>query len=151
MDPNAFFYLADAAERWRTTRLARQALLDYRTSRRGRRRPSRLTMEVRQGELSVKLKELSAAVGYFRHAAAEPAADASVLVRLADAQWRAGELDAARGTLQRALERAPTDPQALVLKRRFGSPSYEGESQRRRPEGTDFRNEATKPTERTEG
>ena len=62
----------------------------------------------------MKLKDFQNAVSYFRRAAAEPAADASVLVRLADVQWRAGEQDAARGTLQRALERAPTDPQALV-------------------------------------
>jgi Flp pilus assembly protein TadD len=78
---------------------------------------------VRLGELSMKLKDYQGAVSYFRRAAAEPAADASILVRLANAQWRAGELDAARGTLQRALERAPADPQALLLKRRFGSPS----------------------------
>jgi tetratricopeptide (TPR) repeat protein len=128
VDPLAFYYLAEASERLGHYQAARHALLDYQAlhgedadARR------RLTMEVRLGELSMKLKEYQEAVSYFRRAAAEAAADASVLVRLADAQWRAGELDAARGTLQRALERAPADPQALLLKRRFGSPSSQGE------------------------
>ena len=78
-------------------------------------------MEVRLGELSVKLNEPAAAVGYFPRAAAEPAADASVLVRLADAQWRSGDKDAARATVLRALEREPADRALLAMKRRYVS------------------------------
>jgi tetratricopeptide (TPR) repeat protein len=123
VDPQAFYYLAEASERLGHYQAARQALLGY-LALHGEDADARqrLTMEMRLGELSAKLKEFSAAVGYFQHAVGEPAADASVFVRLADAQWHAGELQAARGTLQRALERSPADPQALALKRRFGKP-----------------------------
>jgi tetratricopeptide (TPR) repeat protein len=122
VDPLAFYYLAEAAERLGHFQTARQALLDY-LALHGEDADARrrLTLDVRLGDLSMKLKEFPTAVGFFRHAAGESAADASVLVHLADAQWRAGEADAARTTLQRALDRAPADPDALALKRRFAA------------------------------
>jgi Flp pilus assembly protein TadD len=43
------------------------------------------------------------------------------LTRLADAQWRTGDKDSARATVDRALEKDPTDAQLLLLKRRFRS------------------------------
>jgi tetratricopeptide (TPR) repeat protein len=48
-------------------------------------------------------------------------ADISLLVRLADAQAHAGDLTAARGTLARALDRAPTFGPALMLQRRLAN------------------------------
>jgi tetratricopeptide (TPR) repeat protein len=119
-DPLAFYYLADASERLGHFDTARQALVDYQTlhgdepdARR------RLSLAIRLGDLSLKLNEPIAAVAYFQRAAGEAAADVAVLSRLSEAQWRAGDRDAARATITRALETDPTDPQALALKRRF--------------------------------
>jgi Flp pilus assembly protein TadD len=119
-DPLAFYYLADAAEQLGHFDAARQALVDYQTlhgdepdARR------RLSLAMRLGDLSLKLNEPIAAVAYFQRAAGEAAADLSVLSRLAEAQWRAGDREAARATITRALEKDPIDPQALALQRRF--------------------------------
>lgn len=120
IDPQAFYFLADASERLGHFQGARQALLNYQALR-GEEADARrrLTMELRLGDLSVRLDEPATAVGYFTRAAAEPAADAAVLARLADAQWRSGDKDAARATVLRALEREPADRALLAMKRRY--------------------------------
>lgn len=120
VDPMAFYYLADASERLGHFAIAREALLDYQAlhgdepdTRR------RLGQTMRLGDLSIRMKDAAAALTYFRRAIADAPSDPSVLTRLADAEWRTGEFAAARASLTKALERDPSDTQALALKRRF--------------------------------
>lgn len=120
VDPMAFYYLAEAAERLGHVAAARQALLDYQAlhgdepDTRGR-----IGQTVRLGDLSIRMHEPGTALTYFRRALAEAPSDPSLLARLADAQWRTGDADAARASLAKALERDPSDAHALALKRRL--------------------------------
>jgi tetratricopeptide (TPR) repeat protein len=132
-EPLAFYYLAEAAERRQHWDVARQALLDYQAlhgSEDDARR--RVAQSLRLGELSLKLNDPSSAVGYFQLVAGDTENDPNVLARLADAQWRAGQSDAARATVDRGLEREPRNPQLLALRRRFSplKPSPSGRSDR---------------------
>jgi tetratricopeptide (TPR) repeat protein len=122
VDPQAYYFLADASERLGHFQEARQALLNF-VALRGEEADARrrLTMAVRLGDLSIKLNEPATAMDYFVRAAAEPAADSTVLARLADAQWRSGDKAAARATVLRALERQPSDQALLTLRRRYAS------------------------------
>jgi tetratricopeptide (TPR) repeat protein len=120
VDPMAFYYLAEASERLDHFAIARQALLDYQAlhgdepdTRR------RLGQTMRLGDLSIRMNEPATALAYFQRAFADAPSDPSVLTRLADAEWRTGDADAARANLAKALERDPADAQALALKRRF--------------------------------
>jgi tetratricopeptide (TPR) repeat protein len=120
-DPLAFYYLAEASEHLRHWDIARQALLDYQalhgTEDDVRRRAAQL---LRLGELSMKLNDPSSAIGYFQLVAADAEGDPAVLARLADAQSSAGETDAARATVDRALEKDPRNPQLLAMRQRLG-------------------------------
>jgi tetratricopeptide (TPR) repeat protein len=120
VDPMAFYYLADASERLGHFDIARHALLDYQAlhgdepdTRR------RLGQTMRLGDLSLRMNEPAAALAYFQRAAAEAPSDPSVLTRLADAEWRSGDVDTARTNVTKALERDPSDARALALQRRL--------------------------------
>lgn len=120
VDAMAFYYLAEASERLAHFAIARQALLDYQAlhgdepdTRR------RLGQTMRLGDLSIRMNEPAAALAYFQRAFADAPSDPSVLTRLADAEWRTGDVNSARANLAKALERDPGDAQALALKRRF--------------------------------
>jgi tetratricopeptide (TPR) repeat protein len=120
VDPLAFFYLADAAERLGHYAVARQALLDYAVLRGDDDDPRRRSAEsARLGDLSLKMSEPAAAATYFLKAAEHGNGDATLLARAADAQLRAGDRDAARATITNALEKDPTNPLALTLARRL--------------------------------
>ncbi len=118
VDPLAFYYLADAAERRAHFEAARQALLDY-TSLVGddpdaRRRAA---LAARIGDLSMRLADHQTAVAYYERAAVYQN-DVDFLVKFADARLRIGQGNEARVILNRALERDPTHPAAVALKRR---------------------------------
>jgi tetratricopeptide (TPR) repeat protein len=119
VEPLAFYYLADAAERLRHYDVARRALLDYEVLRGdeadARRRS---TYAARLGDLSLRLSEPAAAANYFLRAA--DGTDAVLLARAADAQWRAGDKTAALATAGKALEKDPTSTLALTVQRRAG-------------------------------
>jgi len=118
VDPLAFLYLAEAAERLGHYPVARQALLDYAVLRGDDDDPRRRSAEAaRLGDLSLKMNEPAAAATYFLKAADR--ADATLLARAADAQLRAGDRDAARATITDALEKDPNNPLALALARRL--------------------------------
>lgn len=122
LDPLAFSYLADAAERIGNVPVARGALLDYHALEgdpHDVRRRVRLFQRI--GDLSVRMGEPATAVTWFQRAAtADPAgAEAGLLVRLADAQSRAGDQLAARETVAKALDKEPTNRAALALLRRI--------------------------------
>jgi tetratricopeptide (TPR) repeat protein len=116
VDPLAFYYLAEAGERLGHYALARQALLDYDTLRGDTDARRRTAQSVRLAEFSLKLNEPAVAAAYFLRAA--DAVDPTLLARAADAQLRAGDKDAARATVARALEKDPENQLAQAVYRR---------------------------------
>jgi tetratricopeptide (TPR) repeat protein len=121
VDPLAFFYLGEAAERLGHVAIARHALLDYAALRGdepdARKRSAEAT---RLGELSLRDNDPVAAAAFFLKAADDAGSDAGLLARAADAQLRAGDRDTARGTVARALEKDPHNILALSVLRRAG-------------------------------
>jgi tetratricopeptide (TPR) repeat protein len=119
-DTLAFFYLAEAAERRGHEAVARQALLDYRAlageERDGRRRAA---IAARIADLSLRLNEPVAAVSWYQRAVESAPPPPALLVRFADAQLRAGQVAAARSTLDRVLQQDSTHAGALALRRRI--------------------------------
>jgi tetratricopeptide (TPR) repeat protein len=118
-EPLAFFYLGDAAERRGHYDVARQALLDYAglvgeepDARR------RALSDTRIAELSVRLADFPTAATYFERSAAF-SNDPDMLVKLADARWRAGQVDEASVVLARVLEKHPQHTAALTLAKRL--------------------------------
>jgi tetratricopeptide (TPR) repeat protein len=119
VDPLAYFYLAEAAERQARYDVARQALLDYVALRGDEPDPRKRGAEAaRLGDLSLRDGDPAAAAGFFLRAADDTPSDAGLLARAADAQLRAGDRDTARGTVARALEKDPNNALALAVLRR---------------------------------
>jgi tetratricopeptide (TPR) repeat protein len=119
VDPMAFYFLADAAVRRGSPEIARRALLDYQALEGdGLDTRRRATLDVRIGDLSMRLGDLPAAVRFYQRAV-DASPDASTLVRLADAQLRSGDAGAARVSLARALEKDPTNRTARALQLRL--------------------------------
>jgi len=117
VEPAAFAYLADAAERLSHFSVARQALIDYEALRGETEPPRRAANAIRLAELSLRMNDPAAAAAYFVRAA--DGTDATLLTRAADAQIRAGDRDAARATVVRALEQDPNNVRAQALYRRL--------------------------------
>ncbi|HTH03997.1 MAG TPA: tetratricopeptide repeat protein [Vicinamibacterales bacterium] len=120
VDPQAFYYLADAAERRGHSDIARRALLDYRAlegddpdSRR------RSAFQIRLGDLSLRLRDSAQAVAWYQRAVESSGADVSLLVRIAQAHLQAGSTEAAFATVQKALEKDPLNKDALALLRKI--------------------------------
>jgi tetratricopeptide (TPR) repeat protein len=121
VEPLAFFYLAEAAQRQGHYVAARQALLDY-TALRGDEPDARKRSAetIRLAELSLRIADPASAAVYFLKASDAAPSDATLLARAADAQFRAGDRDTARGTAARALEKDPTNQMAIDVLRRAG-------------------------------
>ena len=120
VDPLAFYYLADAAERRGNFEVARRALLDYRALEGEHPDDSRrAALAVRVADLSMALNDGAAAAAWYQRAIDATAPDAPLLVRLAEAQVKSGALDAARATLVKALEKDPANRAAGMLQRRI--------------------------------
>jgi tetratricopeptide (TPR) repeat protein len=120
INPEALVYLADAAERAGHSELARRALVSYRTLQQedapelsGRAAP------VRIAQLASVAGEWSEAAAWYRRAAEDSPGDAEVLGMLAEAEWRAGNADAARAAIERGLKLAPQDRTLTALSRRL--------------------------------
>ena len=120
VDPLSFAYLADAAERQGHPEIARQALFDYRAleaPERDARRDAALAARI--GALSMQASDPATAVTWYARAAEAAGGDQSLRLRLAEAQWRAGDRQGARATLQRVLEDDPVNEAARTLLRRI--------------------------------
>jgi tetratricopeptide (TPR) repeat protein len=119
VDPQAFYYLAEAAERRTHYVVARQALLDYLAligdDSDVRRRAA---VPARVGDLSMRLADYPLAATYYERAAAYQN-DVDFLVKYAEARWRSEQIPEARALLNRALEKDPAHAGALALKRRL--------------------------------
>jgi tetratricopeptide (TPR) repeat protein len=118
-EPLAFYYLADAAERRAHFDVARQALLDYVGLVGDDPDPRRrAALHSRIADLSMRLSDFAVAATYFERAAGVNT-DPDLLVMLAEARWRAGQIDEARATVARVLEKNPRHAAALALTKRM--------------------------------
>ena len=120
VDATAFYYLAEAAERRSHIAVARAALIDYQTLEGDDGGAARRAwIATRIADHSARLGEPAVAVTWFQRAIAAGGEDASLLLRLADAQMRAGDLPAARITVTKVLESDPANRGAHALLRRL--------------------------------
>ncbi len=113
----AFLHLADVAERQGHFATARDALVRHTAiSGDGVPPPDRT---FRLGELSMRLNEPAAAVAWFTKAAQGPAATVTVIARLAEAQFRAGDPAGALASVGRGLQRDPGNVALVAIERRI--------------------------------
>lgn len=108
IDPEVLPHFASVAQRLGHLDEARQALVKY----------SVLVDEDREeavhaariADLSLQLNDAVAAAAWYQKADTLRTSDASLLARMADAQWRAGQTEKARATLKRAIDQDPNHP-----------------------------------------
>ena len=120
VEPLAFFYLADAAERRGHFAVARRALIDYLalvSEEPDTRRSAQIHLRI--ADLAMRDGDYGAAVASFTRAAPSPAVDPDAVVRFAEAQWRVGELELARALVDRVIEKDPSHPGARALLRKM--------------------------------
>ena len=118
VDPLAFYYLADVAQRRGDAAVARKALIDYEALE-GQELDERRAdaLAVRIADLSLRTGDVHTAISFLQRAAAD-SQDADLLVRLAEAQLRAGDAAAAGATVTRALQQDPNHAGARALQTR---------------------------------
>jgi tetratricopeptide (TPR) repeat protein len=124
VDPLAFYYLADAAERRAHFAIARNALRDYLAvlnEEPDSRRSAQLF--TRMGDLSMRVTDYPSAVSYYERAASVLTPDLDVLVRFAEARWRTGQSGTARTMVEKVLEKDPEHAAARSLSRRIRHPA----------------------------
>lgn len=114
----AFGYLADACERQREYDAAREALENLDTLQ-GDTAPRavRSARARRIGALALKAGDPATAVDFLQRARDTGNSDAALLGSLAEAQFRSGNLNAAKTTLAQALALEPTNAEFLKLER----------------------------------
>ena len=116
IDPSAFLYYATAAERQNHLDAARRALIDYGSlTADDAQFVSRAT---RIAALSMRLDDPATAARWLQRAADVNPTDVRVLASLSEAQFRAGDRDAARATVARGLDIDPEHPALRALSRR---------------------------------
>ena len=118
-DPLAFYYLADAAERRAHFSTARQALLDYVALAGEESDPRRrAAIAVRIADLSMRVDDYPRAAAWYDRAAPLLSVDEAIVVKQAEARWRAGQTDTARTMLEQAAREEPGNVAARNLRRR---------------------------------
>ena len=117
IDPEVLPHFASVAQRLGHLDEARQALVTYSVLvDEGR---HKAVHAARIADLSMQLNDAAAAAVWYQKSDALRASDASLLARMADAQWRAGQTDKALATLTRAIEKDPTHPLVRSVSRRL--------------------------------
>lgn len=116
-DPDVLPQYASVAELLGHEDNARQALIRYSVLVDDD--PQRAVHAARIGDLSLRLDDAGAAISWYRRSESLAAPSAALLARLADAQSRAGQLEDARATVKRALEKDPGHPVARTVARRL--------------------------------
>ena len=116
-DPGVLPDYASVAQRLGHFDDARQALIRYAILVDADR--DEASHAARIGDLSLQVNDPATAVAWYQKSESLGAADASLLARLADAHARAGQLDEARATVQRAIEKDPTSLSARAVSRRL--------------------------------
>jgi predicted Zn-dependent protease len=115
--PDAYLQLASVTEREGRIQDARDALLKYATLV-GDEKPL-ATVATKIGDLSVRLGEPALAVRWFDRAMDEAGPSASLQLKLADAAWKAGNLNRAHQVIDEALAAEPDSRPLQQLKRRL--------------------------------
>jgi tetratricopeptide (TPR) repeat protein len=115
-DPEVLPYLANVSQRLGHLDEARQALVRYSVLVDEDREQA--VHAIRIADISMQLNDPGAAVAWYQKSQALGATDSGVLVRLAEAQLKAGQIENARVTVQRTLERDPQNAAARNLSRR---------------------------------
>ena len=116
VDPSAFLYYATAAERQNHLDAARFALIDYASLTPDD--PQLVARATKIAAFSMRLDDAETAVRWLRRAADRTPGDIRLLASLAEAQFRAGDMDAARATVDRGLELDPEHAALRALSRR---------------------------------
>ena len=116
-DPEVLPHFASVAQRLGHLDEARQALVKYSVLVDDDR--DEAMHAARIADLSMQLNDATAAVAWYQRSDALRTSDASLLARMADAQWHAGQTEDALATLQRAVEKDPNHPLVRAVARRL--------------------------------
>jgi tetratricopeptide (TPR) repeat protein len=117
IEPSALLQLASVAERAGHLATARDALMRYTAiSGDGIPPPERA---LHLGDLSMRLNEPAAAIGWYTKAADSATAPPSTFARLAESQFREGDQAGALASVERGLKREPHNQVLLGLQRRL--------------------------------
>jgi tetratricopeptide (TPR) repeat protein len=117
IDPDVLLRFADLAERMGHFENARQALVRYTSLIDDDRDQPAHAAQI--ADLSLELNDVATAIQWYEKSEALAPADATQLVRLAEAQIKAHRTHDAEATLARALAKDPTNPKAAALMRRL--------------------------------
>jgi tetratricopeptide (TPR) repeat protein len=123
VDATAFFYYADAAERLKHLDAARQALIDFAALQGDDEQAAERAERI--ASLSMRLSDPASAARWLQRAVAEgghDGGDVRRLAALADAQLKAGDVEAAKASVERALTADPGNANLLTLARRLNLP-----------------------------
>jgi Flp pilus assembly protein TadD len=120
IDPDVLPHLASAAQRLGQLDEARQALVKYSALVDDDR--DEAVRAARIADLSMQLDDAASAAAWFQRSDALRTGDATLLARMADAQSRAGQLEPARATVKRALDKDPGHVLANAVARRLQAP-----------------------------
>ena len=116
-DPEVLPQLASVAQRLGHLDEARHALVRYSILVDDDREEA--VRAARIADLSMQLDDATAAAAWYQRSHALGTSDASLLARMADAQSRAGQVDNARATIQRAIEKDADHPLVRAVARRI--------------------------------
>lgn len=121
VEPEAFVYLADAAERLGHVPDARMALLKYQAlAGDGLSADEAVRQASRIGDLSMRMGDPQTAVEWFKRARERAhAPDGRLHARLAEALWATGDVESARASIGRALELEPGNRAFAALARKI--------------------------------
>jgi tetratricopeptide (TPR) repeat protein len=117
VDPQAFNYYSQAAERQSHLEIAREALVSL--DQLAGDDKDFATRAVRIASLSIRLADPDTAVEWLRRACAATPTDVKLLALLADAQIRSGDRNAARATVQKGIEKDPANATLSALAERL--------------------------------
>ncbi|HSL23402.1 MAG TPA: tetratricopeptide repeat protein [Vicinamibacterales bacterium] len=120
VEPSAFLYLADLSTRRGELARTRDALVSYRALL-AEDDPDgeRLAPAARIADLSMRIDDPATGERWYRRASALNPSDARLLARLGEAAWAAGNRDAARAAVTRAIGLRPDDYALRALQRKF--------------------------------
>jgi tetratricopeptide (TPR) repeat protein len=117
VEPETFRYLAAAAIAQGETRQARDALVRYTILLAGASPPREVARQI--GSWSLQLRDPATAARWLARAVDPARIDPQLLAELAEAELGAGRTDAARATVERGLDQAPTNQRLLKLRARL--------------------------------
>jgi Flp pilus assembly protein TadD len=117
IDPEMLPHFSSVAQRLGHVDQARQALVRYsilvdQDDEEG-------THAAKIADLSMQLDDAVSAVAWYQKSDALRVGDASTLARMAEAQWRVGQVDNALATIKRAQDKDPTHPLVRSVARRL--------------------------------